>query len=100
MSVTCTRSMTADDRKAEGRPLNDLEVVNPCRSCDAPVYLLNGDGAAHDYYTHALHCCPAPQGGDCDECRGTGWYTGFLDREPCSRGCSGNNQYVVPVSGA
>lgn len=23
----------------------------------------------------------------CPECKGTGWYVGFLDREPCSRGC-------------
>lgn len=24
---------------------------------------------------------------ECDECRGTGWYTGFRKRERCSRGC-------------
>lgn len=29
---------------------------------------------------------PAPPA-DCDECRGTGWYTGYMKRERCSRGC-------------
>lgn len=24
---------------------------------------------------------------DCDECKGTGWYTGLNTKEPCSKGC-------------
>ena len=28
-----------------------------------------------------------PSSGPCSECKGTGWYTGFLVREHCSHGC-------------
>ena len=28
-----------------------------------------------------------PSAGECDECRGTGWYQGLNKRERCSRGC-------------
>ncbi len=89
-----------DADKPQGRPLHDCEIVNGCHlGCGAPVYRLNGDGAEHDYYTHALHACTASrptaavratvaaQDRDCDECKGTGWYTGFLVREHCSLGC-------------
>ena len=24
---------------------------------------------------------------NCSECRGTGWYTGLIERSPCSQGC-------------
>jgi len=90
-----------DANKPQGRSLHECEIVNGCHlGCGAPVYRLNGDGPAHDYYTHALHGCSSHSRAtvrqerataptfDCDECKGTGWYTGFLVRERCSIGCS------------
>lgn len=36
---------------------------------------------------------------DCDECRGSGWYVGYMKRERCSRGCPapGNSPGAMPV---
>ena len=52
-----TQVATVTDNMTQ-RPLLDSEIVNPCSGCQAPVFLLEGEGAPHDYESQEPHNCP------------------------------------------
>jgi len=65
----------------------DGDSEEDCQLWGAAWSLARANGFSVAMVAASPAAAPVASSGPCPECKGTGWYVGFRERNPCSFGC-------------